>query len=108
DLAVYPGVRVAIAVDPVPAPADPTGEEPGDETDGAGETDGGEAGEPASDGEAPTTGGAPTSEGPEGSEPDGGDETGPPNGLTGAALPHGYGQHGEEGCGCRSSGSGGG
>jgi MYXO-CTERM domain-containing protein len=129
DLAVYPGVRVAIAVDPVPdEPGDPTGggeTTNGETTNGGGETGGGETGNgeaggetgvgevggPDGTGEAPTSGsGAPTSDGPgEGGGPDeggsddeGGGSAGAPS-LTGAALPDGYGQYGDEGCGCRSS-----
>ncbi|MDC0667661.1 N-acetylmuramoyl-L-alanine amidase [Nannocystis radixulma] len=128
DLAVYPGVRLAIAVDPVQVdPPDPTGGSEtggGGETGGAGETGGGETGggEPGGEvsgevgetglpdpTEAPTSGpgsGEPTTDG--GGEAEaGGDEAGLPE-LSGAALPEGYGQHGDEGCGCRSNaGSGG-
>lgn len=119
DLAVYPGVRLAIAVDPVPAPPDPTGGEETGETGvgetgagetGAGETGNGEAGGETGGGEAggPDPSGAPTSgpgEAPtEGGEA-GGDETGDelPT-ISGAALPGGYGQYGGEGCGCRTDG----
>ncbi|MDC0720242.1 N-acetylmuramoyl-L-alanine amidase [Nannocystis bainbridge] len=125
DLAVYPGVRVAIAVDPVavdpPDPPDPTG---GGETGGNGETGGaGETGAGETGGEVggevgetglPDPSGAPTT-GSEGGEPTtgddggeaeaGGDEAGPPV-LSGAALPEGYGQDGEDGCACRSSAGG--
>ncbi|HEY8378129.1 MAG TPA: peptidoglycan recognition family protein [Nannocystis sp.] len=127
DLAVYPGVRLAIAVDPVPVeppPPDPTGGETGggetgDETGepGGGETGGGGSGASASAGSSgpgdasggwdptgegpdePTSGGAPGSEG--------GDEAGGLPDWHKPALPEGYGQHGDEGCGCRSGERGG-
>jgi MYXO-CTERM domain-containing protein len=126
DLAVYPGVRVAIAVDPAPVeppdPPDPTGggETGGNgETGGGGETGAGEAGgevggEVGETGlpdptEAPTSGGGSgeptTDDGGSGEAEAGGDEAGPPV-LSGAALPEGYGQFDEDGCACRSSSGG--
>lgn len=103
---VYPGIRVAIAVDPVMAPPPPP---PPPETTGDGGTgDGsGTSDAPTSetdDSGAPATGDAPTSGGATGDTPtsasDG--ETGldDPPAISGAALPAGYGQHEEVGCGC--------
>jgi hypothetical protein len=118
DVAVYPGTRLAIAVDPVPVEPPPD-----DTTAGGGETGGGETGGETGSAQ---TGGGETGAGPGGgeaggaeggSEPvttgqasgdpgEGGGEAGDPSDGS-PALPNGYGQHGDEGCGCDSGAPGG-
>lgn len=109
DVAVYPGARVVIALDPVPAPdptdattdpttdpTDPTAGETAGETSGIGEAGSGgeEAGETSSASAGETTGGP---AGDTGNTPTGGqDSVGAP------ALPDGYGQD-DAGCGCAST-----
>jgi len=112
DVAVYPGARVVIALDPVPAPetTDGTGDtgdagDTGGEASGTGDAAGEVTGDPggtagtgvgevgglpgtSSDGGGPGTGGQPTD----------GFSTGEPSQP---ALPDGYGQDDESGCGCR-------
>ena len=121
DLAVYPGARLVIALDPAPAPdptgdpADPTGD-PADPTGGpttggpGGSGEVGEVGEVDSASEASglTTAGASEASSEASGEP--GDDTGagantPTEGSPGyPSLPGGYGQ-GDAGCACHTPSS---
>ena len=114
DLGVYPGARLVIALDPVPAP-DPTTDATTDTTDpGAGsDTDPGTAGTGDSTGGIGEVGSGEAAGDASGisSEPTGGPsnstgiaptEGGPDNGGA-PALPDDYGQ--DDGCGCATSGS---
>lgn len=119
ELAVYPGARVAVALDPVPVepPEDTTGGEAGE----SGEAEeGGEAGDPSAGSEGgedegvtgagPTSAGAGEGGGEAGSEA-GGDSSGGvgPGPGSGPALPEGYGQYDDaEGCACAAGGERGG
>lgn len=129
DLKVYPGVRVAIGVDPVvmeppppPPPPDTTG---GEETSGGGETGvdatGDASGAPTSSGggsSASDSGGGSSASGSGGgSSASGGSgdatgavsgEPGDPPGPGGPVLPPGYGQDEELGCGCATGAPAGG
>jgi len=117
DLAVYPGARLVIALDPVPAPepdpvdSDSGSDSDGDSSDAAGEVGGETAGEAGEVG-GETTDEAGESGGEGGLMSTGGD---PPPGSSGQptegspgdpflpqpALPEGYGQDDLAGCGCR-------
>lgn len=105
DLAVYPGVRVAIAVDPVPDEPPPPDTTSGGETGGgetsAADTGGGGSGDVT--GDPPTTGQGsdPSAGSGPGSGSSSGEELDPP-GLSGVPFPDGYGLNDGEGCGCRS------
>lgn len=101
EVAVYPGTRLAIAVDPVPVepppppPEETSGGEAGGETGDTGESGGDSGGEAGGgSGEAVTTG-VPAGESGEAGDPPELPDSGP-------ALPDGYGQHEDAGCGCSS------
>ena len=105
-VAVYPGTRVVMVLDPVP-PSDSTGEsggssESGDAT-GAGEvggetTSGGEVG--GSEAGGPASGGGEAGDPGSGCPPTEGFSTGP---ASQPALPEGYGQDDAGGCACQQA-----
>ena len=97
ELAIYPGARVVIALDPAsaPDPTDPTADPSASDT--AGEASGiGEASGEASDTSAAQTTSDPSSA-TTGAPTEGQDSAGAP------ALPDGYGQDGDGGCGCTTA-----
>jgi len=110
DLAVYPGARLVIALDPAPAP-DPTSDATSEPTEPSGGSEAGTAGTAATGTGGGEAGG---DEAGDASGP-GGEPTGGPSSTTGAslteggpdsggapALPDGYG--GDDGCGCVTAG----
>lgn len=122
DLAAYPGVRLAIAVDPVPVEPPPpeetssggeageAGEAGGEAGGDAGTSGGGEAGGEtggggAEGGSEPVTTGQASGEPGEGEA--GGEAGEQPDLPGGPALPGGYGQYEDEGCGCNGGAPGG-
>lgn len=107
ELAVYPGARLVIALDPAPAP------DPGDSDGSSGDGDGssGDVGSSGGDATGGDATGEPGSGGGEGgltstggpADPTGGQPTtgGSPADPSSPALPDGYGQDDADGCACR-------
>ena len=114
DLAVYPGVRVAIAVDPIPVDPPPPDTTSGGETGGASSGEGtSTGGGPGGGSEGSGSGGSGDSGQPTSGDPSAGEVGGPggetsegvdPPGLSGVPFPDGYGLP-DEGCACSGTGA---
>jgi hypothetical protein len=107
ELAVYPGARLVIALDPVPAPMpDPvdSDSDSSDSSDSSGEV-GGEASSGATGPDSGDSGGLTSTSGGPAPDSSGQPTEGLPQDpfLPQPALPEGYGQDGQAGCGCRQA-----